>query len=78
MNRKRRRRYEFVRKPMQSRGTEGVEVSCAGKIRWWDKESADKHAVEVNQRLIGDRPVRAYRCRINPNEWHTGRMKPKT
>lgn len=65
----------------RQRGTElGRQVSCEGKIRWWTKERAQIHAKEINEtRLIGDREVRAYKCRFSEGpepHFHVGR-RPK-
>lgn len=55
----------------------GLEVSCTGKIRWWSKERAQAQAKEINEnRLVGERKVRAYKCR-NCGNFHVGREPKK-
>lgn len=76
MNRRRRKRIKLPHAPLQPRKAEGIDVSCLGKIAWWSLESAEKHAIEVNNRRIGDREIKAYECRTNNHRdrtWHVGR-----
>lgn len=76
MSRKQMLRFKGARAPMQPRNTSGIDVSCKGKISWWSMQRAIDHANEINEtRLIGERPVRAYPCRVNPKEFHVGRIK---
>lgn len=74
-----RSKYKF-RGKRQPKGAVGRAISCDGKVRWWSREVARSHAEEINQRLIGDRPVRDYRCAYSPKEnphWHVGRSPKK-
>lgn len=74
-----RSKYKF-RGNRQRTDAVGKQVSCDGKIRWWSKEVAKKHADEVNDRLIGDRRVRPYKCQLSPKgntHWHVGREPVK-
>jgi hypothetical protein len=71
--------YKF-RGKRQRKDAKGKAISCDRKICWWSKERARQHADEVNQRLIGDRKVRAYKCVFAPKDnmhWHVGREPKK-
>lgn len=75
-----RTKYQF-RGKRQRKDATGKLISCDGKIRWWSKERALEQADNVNERNVGDRRVRAYKCRFSPKNnlhWHVGREPKKS